>query len=103
MSKHKPGGILIQKWETKNNIPSEVDNLSLPIIVDKRKLLNSYNSERAITEDNYQDDPISSKVNQKNMRKLILHIDTTNKKTTRNFNTEPSNQYLHTGESTYGK
>ena len=100
-SKHKSGGILIQKWETKNKIPSEVDNLSLPIIVDKKKLLNSYTYDRAITEENYHDDPISGKINQKSMRKLFLQIDSNNKKTTRNLNTEPSNYYLNTGETTY--
>ena len=98
LGKIKPGGIIIQKWETKNRVPSDVDNLSLPIIVDKRKLVNSLlGSGRTLTEEN-QIEKSSDNFSGKELRKFFLKND---KDFTRNFNTEPSNQYLFTGESTH--
>jgi hypothetical protein len=100
-NKIKPGGIIIQKWDTKNNVPPDVDNLSLPIIVDKRKLLSSIAMERALTEENVRKESSVDKYPQRNMRKLLLKMESKNEKMTRNLNTEPSHQYLHTGESTH--
>lgn len=35
---NKGGSIIIQNWNTKNIIPAEIENVNLPIIVDKSKI-----------------------------------------------------------------
>lgn len=38
ISNNKGGSIIIQNWNTKNDIPVEIENINLPIIVDKSKI-----------------------------------------------------------------
>lgn len=37
---NKGGSVIIQNWNTKSDIPAEVDNLNLPIIIDRGKVKN---------------------------------------------------------------
>ena len=38
ISNNRGGGIIIQNWNTKNDIPSGIENINLPIIVDRSKI-----------------------------------------------------------------
>jgi hypothetical protein len=37
----KGGSVIIQKWNTKNEIPAGIENVNLPIILDKFKIQNA--------------------------------------------------------------
>ena len=38
ITNNKGGSIIIQNWNTKNDIPPEIENVNLPIIVDRSKI-----------------------------------------------------------------
>ena len=56
-----------------------------------------------MTEENQRENSPPDRLSTKELRKFFINNDTKNEKSPRNFNTEPSHQYLNTGESTHCK
>ena len=40
LTNNKGGSIIIQNWNTKTDVPTEIENVNLPIIVDRGKIKN---------------------------------------------------------------
>jgi len=58
ISNNKGGSIIIQNWNTKKDIPVEIENINLPIIVDKSKIQHGFpdSKERLEKEKNKKDE-----------------------------------------------